>query len=140
MQINRFLLLTLSLANGISCAANEIYSTTSDNSQLYEMKLSMAESSQIIANRMAVCAGVLHSVRLENFPNVTTQDLARLHLEAEQLRNMALQKISWAEVDRFHKLGAMRIANSLSGETVSLSDEITECEQLLARSASGALP
>ena len=91
----------------------------------------MAESSQIIANRMAICAGVLLSVRLENLPYLLPEDLARFHWEAEQLRNMALQQISWAEVDRFLKLGAKRIADPLREETVSLFDEITGCEQLL---------
>lgn len=140
MKIIRLLLFTLILAHDVSCAAIEMYSAGTNYSQLYEMKLSMAESSQIAANRMAICAGTLLSVRLENLPNLLPEDIARLHSEAQQLRNMALNQISWAEVDRFLKLGAMRTANLLRDEAVSLFDEITECEQLLASSAGGTPP
>lgn len=134
MKLNRLLLFALILANYASCAAIETYSNATDGSQVYELKLSMAESSQIIANRMAVCAGVLLSVRLENLPYLLPEDLPRFHWEAEQLRNMALQQISWAEVDRFLKLGAKRVADPLREETVSLYDEIADCEQMVSRS------
>ncbi len=92
------------------------------------MQVSMAESSQVLGKYLAICAGLLASVELEHFPDLTSDDIERLNKESQLRLEEALKYLSWTEVDRLARLAKARTKSLSYYELQLLRNGINECE------------
>lgn len=88
----------------------------------------MAESSQVLGKHLAICAGLLASVELENFPELTADDMERLKKESQLRLEEALKYLSWTEVDRLARLAMARTKSLSYDELQLLRNGIKVCE------------